>query len=167
MKKGKIIGEILITLVLVFGLVKYSQWRLKESKDITYVLDISEFHGEVTTQANVNFHFSTISTTVSEALKFGEEAVLSYGADGIKIWSPDPKRRPNMYLYAEISTPGYDYKVSIKDKELIITKSPTVLIIFSGIGFIFIFAVILKSFLVTTNNIKIYRRLNKKKEKEG
>lgn len=164
MKKSKIIIEIVLSLALIFGLVIYGQWGLKKSKDKNYTIDLSEFRGRIINETNLNV--STVSVPMSEALKFGDKAILSYGADGIKIWSPDSVI-PNLFLYAHRGGNGSDYYISISDKKLIVRENQVTTIVLSTIGLIVMTLITIYIISCAIRHAILYKKeiSNKKGEK--
>ena len=97
-----ILCGIAASIFLIFCLNNYSKFIQNETKAITYTIDISRFGGRISPAEKINFKVPTISVPSSDALKFGSESVLSYGQEGIKIWTPDHSS-PGIFRYAEIS----------------------------------------------------------------
>ena len=79
--------------VAIILALSYKLWTLSNAKiastDIQH-FDLSEFKGRIIPSEKIRPGTFTIEVSKEEALKFGENAILSYGKDnGISIWSPD------------------------------------------------------------------------------
>lgn len=146
MKKiALVIIGLIISAGLIFGLVKFTKYELKELHGKTYSLDISQFKGKIIPNNGTSITVSTIYVPINEALKSGENAILCYSKRGIKIWNPNPAT-PGIYTYSEIGAEHrgstYDKKceITIKKEQIAVHETPT---IFGYVFAIVIFLIIL------------------------
>ncbi len=122
----KIVGRslrILLNLVLAAALVTIIMWQLSAIKTEKIDLDLTQFSGRIISAEEIRPGTFTIKVPLSEALKFGENAILSYGREGVKIWKPD-NFTSGVFLYSDLITDNMHikaYRVSYLASEKKIT----------------------------------------------
>jgi hypothetical protein len=109
----------LIASVAVFFL---SYFLFTHDKPNDTTIDLSNFKGRIFKETEVKPGTFTINVPISEAKKWGEEAILRYGEKGVEIWKPDTKTA-GVFLYSKIGNEG---KKFIKAKVCFIEKTLTI-----------------------------------------
>ena len=78
--------------------------------------NVSKFGGRIFTSREIEPGTFTIPAPIYDAIKWGDDALLSYGIDGIKIWKPDGKTA-GVYLFAWYRI-NSDFWYEIKETKL-------------------------------------------------
>ncbi len=139
--KNSFICSIVVFLVLVFCTI-YFKPGVKE-------FSLSNFSGRILNESVVMPGTFTINVPFEEALRWGEDAILSFGESGVELWKSDDFIS-GVFLcsfYGQASSAVYRYKVVIEDDIMTISSCISKgfigsVFILSGIIF-FIFLVLL------------------------
>lgn len=92
---------VVISIALVVLTIKVAKYIIKDTQKNTQTFDLSGFHGKIIKSDYAEIKTSIIAIPISEALKFGEDAILIYGKNGVKIWKASTYF-PNTSLYAQV-----------------------------------------------------------------
>ena len=141
MKKNvKISIMIFLNLCCVGGLIWLASWVISVYKVETYRIDITQFSGRIIPADNIKPGTFTIKVPMAEALKYGKDAILSYGKEGVKIWTPD-SCTGGVFRYSAIITNNpaiMVYKVFRNDKEIILRSSTPTFFYFASAFFLLV-----------------------------
>ncbi|MFA6995554.1 MAG: hypothetical protein WC249_04110 [Patescibacteria group bacterium] len=113
---------ILLDIFLLVCLVGLLLFVNDESKIEVFKVDISKFSGRVISADNIKPGTFTIKVPMLEALKFGKDAILSYGVNGVRIWKPDTSTT-GVFLYSSITPRNINvkyYDAFLVGKEIIL-----------------------------------------------
>ena len=123
-KKAKVAWTAVITITTVIVLA-LSIAFITDNRPEDSVVNLSEFSGRIFHKGEIKPGTFTINVPLTEALKWGEDAILSYDNNGIEIWKPDYKT-PGVFQYSQASAKhlwgnklGFRYDIQLKEKLLI------------------------------------------------
>jgi len=141
-KTEKISLMIVLNIVIGIGLTMLIIWTSSVYRIETRKIDLTQFSGRIIPAANINSGTFTIGVPMSEALKFGKDAILSYGEEGVKIWKPDNSTN-GVFLYSSIISENIGLKcckVSFynHNEGIMLYEHPTALAYFATIFFLLV-----------------------------
>jgi len=160
MKKSvKVLLRILLNLVLVTVLIMLGFWTGSMRKTEKHKIDLTQFSGRIIPSANIRLGTFTIMIRVpmSEALKYGKDAILSYGESGVEIWRPD-NSTSGVFFYSAIITDNDRikvYKISRTDKQILLHSHTPIFNYFAAAFFLLVAtAVNIGAFIFTIKELK-------------
>jgi len=128
-KKQRAFKLMIMVSICICALCVYGTYAVAmASKPKTVVLDLSKFSGRIFREGEIKPGTFTVDAPLEEAVRWGSDAILSYGQNGVKIWRPDHATM-GVFQYslignASAGTGGYSYNAHVDGKRLIVESSP-------------------------------------------
>jgi len=151
----KVWTVIIIVPYVVFGLL-ICLVLFNKPKDM--VINLVEFQGRVFREGEIKPGTFTINANNAEAIKWGKEAILSYGEMGVEIWNPDIKTS-GVFQYVRIIGDGnriYFFEILPEGRSLVVKPYISSLLL----GLMVFVLIIVSVILLSTAVVKFREKYN-------